>query len=476
MMFQILNMSERKKIHQTGKQILNEAGVSIRDGTVHDLLLEAGAVPDKNNPERVYIPEKMIEKYLPLCPKSFKLKNRKNEETEVKSGGRSLYYTSNGTHYARGTSKTAADIGEREFTDFIRVADRLENVNGIVGTSIIEYMPAMRDVAGFRLMAQNSYKHLRPCIYTVNGAETIIEMADVILDGTSLRDNMFFSLGYSIVSPLSWSDTALRLFYRTRGHGIPMMINSEPMAGATSPVTLAGSLALADAEIISGIVINQVIEPGRPCVYNAGFAHVMDMMTAAALTGAPENALLQSAGAEMAAYHNLPCASWALSDSAMLDGQAAYEKMMTLTAHTMSGVNMIWGVGNLEISKTISPESAVIDNEMIGCCERFRRGITTDDEQLAYDVIKSIVLNLNESFLETEHTLEHYRDQIRHSKLPNRQVRRIWERNGSLSVEEKAEIIVNDILKEKPDYYLSGTQIDELKQIETKYVRRLNLL
>ena len=161
---------------------------------------------------------------------------------------------------------------------------------------------------------------------------------------------------------------------RTRGHGIPVMINSEPMAGGTSPVTLAGSLAMADAEVLSGIVINQVMEPGRPCIYNSGFAHVLDMMTTLVLTGSPENALLQGAGAEMAAFHGLPCASWALSDSLMLDGQASYEKMMTLFVHTLSHVNIVWGVGNTETSKTISPEAAYIDNELIGNCLRFPKG------------------------------------------------------------------------------------------------------
>jgi trimethylamine--corrinoid protein Co-methyltransferase len=245
------------------------------------------------------------------------------------------------------------------------------------------------------------------------------------------------------------------------------------MAGGTSPVTLAGSLALADAEVISGIIINQVIEPGRPCVYNAGFAHVMDMMTAMVLTGSPENALMQAAGAEMAEFHGLPCASWALSDSAMLDGQVSYEKMMTYMAHTISGVNIIWGAGNFEISKAICPESAVLDNEIIGCCKRFAEGIPVDDENLAYDVIKETVLDLNGSFLETEHTLENFRSQIRHSKLPNRQARRLWEDKGSLSIEERAGIIVDDILNQKPEYYLSGAQMEKLKHIENKYAERL---
>ena len=262
---------------------------------------------------------KMVRRFMALCPRQFTIKDRMGNENVIKSNGKSLYYTANATQYVRGTGKKAVEVGVNEFTDFVRVADKLENVNGIVGTSLKEYPPNCRDFAGFRLAAQHSYKHLRPCIYTPSGAEAIIEMSDVILEGKPLKDNMFFTLGYSVVSPLTWTDTALDLFYRTRGYGIPVMINSEPLAGGTSPVTLAGCLALADAEVISGIVINQIIEPGRPCIYNSGFAHVFDMMTTLVLTGSPENALLQAAGTEMAQYHGLPSASWALSDSSMLE-------------------------------------------------------------------------------------------------------------------------------------------------------------
>ena len=280
---------------------------------IYDLLLDAGGIPDKSDNVRIYLPGKTVEKYLSLCPKQFTIKDRSGNQTEMKSGGSAVYYTANATQYV-GTGKKASVLGVKEFTEFVRVADKLENVGGIVGTSLKEFPPVCRDFAGFKIAAQYSSKHLRPCIYTPSGAEAIIEMSDIILDGKGLRDNMFFTLGYSIVSPLTWTDTALELFYRTRGHGIPIMINSEPLAGGTSPVTLAGSLALADAEVLSGIVINQIIEPGRPCIYNAGFAHVFDMMTTLVLTGSPENALLQAAGAEMAHYHGLPSASWALSD------------------------------------------------------------------------------------------------------------------------------------------------------------------
>ena len=471
-MFQILSDAEKSEIHNNAKRILSEIGIRVRNKKIYDLILEAGGQADKKDKVRIYMPEKMVDKYFSLCSKQFVLKNRMGEETVVKSGGPSMYYTANAMHYLRGTSKKNIDVGVGEFIDFVRVIDKLENVQGIVGTSLKEYPPNCRDFAGFKIAAQYSYKHLRPCIYTSSGAEAIIEMSDVILDGKLLKENMFFTLGYSCVSPLTWSESGLELFYRTKGYGIPVMINSEPMVGGTSPVTLAGSLAMADAEVISGIIINQIIEPGRPCIYNSGFAHVFDMMTTIALTGSPENALLQAAGAEMAQYHALPSASWALSDSIMLDSQASCEKLLTALAHTLSKVNMIWGIGNIETSKTISPEVAVIDNEIIGNCLRFSSGIQVNEEHLAYDVIKEVVFK--GSFLETEHTLEHFREEVRYSLLPNRTSRGRWEEKGSKSIEEKAIEFVDDILCKKPDIYLSGMQLEKIESIQKKWMERLN--
>lgn len=473
-MLQILTFDERAGIHKTGKRILREIGIRVRNRIICDMLLEAGAEPDKDDRARVYLPAKMVDQYLALCPGEFTLKNRLGKDTVMKCGGPSLFYTGNATRYFRGTGKKAVELGVGEFTDFVRVVDTLENIGGIVGTSLKEYPPNCRDFAGFRISAEYTAKHIRPCIYTPSGAEAIIEMANVILDGKSLRDNMFFTLGYSVVSPLTWSETALELFYRTRGYEIPIMINSEPMAGGTSPVTLAGSLAMADAEVISGIVINQVIEPGRPCIYNAGFAHVFDMMTTLVLTGSPENALLQSAGAEMAQFHGLPCASWALSDSVMLDAQASYEKMLTALFHTLSKVNMIWGIGNLETSKVISPEAAVIDHEIIGNCLRVSDRFMVDEEHLAFQVIKDVAFQ--GSFLETSHTLEHYREEIRYTELPNRKNRLLWEKDGSLSLEEKAGEVVTSILNRKPEIYLSGSQIAKLESVEKKWMERMNKL
>ncbi len=472
MILNILSDKEKLLIHQGARQILKETGIRVRSRTIYDMLLSEGGEPDNTDSLRIYLPEKLIDDKLALCPKQFSIRNRMGEESLISDKGRSLFYTSNATQYVRGTSRNAVEMGINEFIDFVRVADKLENIHGIVGTSLKEYPPNCRDFAGFRLAAQYSFKHLRPCIYTPSGAEAIIEMADIILDGKSLKDNMFFTLGYSVVSPLTWTESALELFYRTRGYGIPLMINSEPLAGGTSPVTLAGCLAMADAEVLSGIVINQIIEPGRPCIYNAGFAHVFDMQTTLVLTGSPENALLQAAGAEMAQFHGLPSASWALTDSSMLDSQASVEKLLTALAHILSNVSLVWGMGNIETSKTISPEIAVIDDEIVGNCLRFKNRFRVDDEHLALDLIKEKAFS--GSFLESMHTLEHFQEEIRYTALLNRSNRGMWQKAGSMSLEEKAEQRVTEILGKKPEYYLAGHQIEKLESVEHKWKQKLN--
>lgn len=148
-----------------------------------------------------------------------------------------------------------------------------------------------------------------------------------------------------------------------------------------------------------------------------------------------------------------------------------YEKFITLLAHTLSKVNVVWGIGNIEASKTISPEIAVIDNELIGCCKRFAEGINTDDEHIALDVIREV--GFNGTFLETEHTFRFFREELRHSALPNRHNRINWIKNGSKSIEEKAGDIAENILSRKSEDYLSGHQLDKLMKIQARWMERI---
>ncbi len=467
-LMRLLTAEECSRIHAGSLDMLERVGVRVDDEGVLALLRRHGARAG-GEADTVRLPRELVAECLATCPPAARLADRRGGQREVGPGVPAVFWTGNALHLAEGRGRR--NLLTADLAGLTRVADACSEVDGMVGTSVADVPPPARDVVGFRTMAEATAKHLRPCIFTPAGASAIVEMGQVLAGGAPLRERPLVSFGYSIVSPLHWSATALGVFRNTAGHGLPLMINSEPMGGGTAPVTLAGCLVLANADALSGIVIAQCLERGRPVVYNLGFAHVLDMSTSVALTGAPENALLQSAGAELARFHGLPSASWMSTEAMLPDGQAAWEKMQTGLAHVTHGVNIVWGAGNLESTLSMSAEMLVIDDEIIGAIRRFARGIGVTDETLALDLIEEV--GHGGDFLTTEHTLLHFREEIRHSRFPTRSKRDAWERQGRRSIEEKAADRVRDILAAGPRTYLAPEEERELDRIVSGYMAAL---
>jgi len=456
----LLTLSDCKKIHAAALDVLNDLGVRVDDAETIRKMQEAGATVEGEN--RVHIPAPLVEWARRQAPRQVTVADRNGHFWQLGPEGGTLVLTGNALYITRG--RVRSDLRAPDLADLARVVDACPNVHGMVGTSIADYPPTSRDFVGFRIMAEFTGKHLRPCIYTPAGARTVMEMAKVLLDGASLRERPIASTGFSIISPLHWTALALSVFKETAGLGVPAMINSEPLAGATAPVTLAGCLVIGDADCLSGLVINQLLEPGRPCFYNVGFAHVFEMSAGLALTGAPENALLQAAGADMARFHGLPCASWMSTESPCADSQAAFEKMMGGLAHAAAGVNFIWGAGNLESTLAMSCESLVTDDEIAGYFLRYQRGFPVDEEGLALEDIREA--GRSGDFLNSPHTLQHFRHVLSRAHLAVRARRGDWAAKGSRTFEESAEQRVRDILAQEPKHYLDPHQQAELERLE----------
>jgi trimethylamine--corrinoid protein Co-methyltransferase len=456
----ILDKQDCLRIHQAAREVLREVGVRVDDPAIVRLLEEAGATSAGANVVR--IPERLVEWALGQCPRTARIADRRGNLWELGAGGPTLVLTGNALYINRGRQR--ANLESADLAEIARVVDACPNIHGMVGTSIADHPPRCRDFAGFRIMARNTSKHLRPCLYSPRGGRLVMEMAQVLSDGTPLRERPIVSTGFSILSPLHWTSLALDVFRETAGLGVPVMINSEPLGGATAPVTLAGCLVVGDADTLSGLVINQLLEPGRPCIYNIGFAHVLDMSSAIALTGSPENALLQAAGADLARFHGLPCAAWMSTESMVPDSQAAFEKMMTGMAHAAAGVNFIWGAGNLESTLAMSPEALIADDEIAGYFLRFQRGIPVDDEGLALEEIKRV--GLSGDYLTSPHTLAHYRQVLSRARLATRNRRATWEARGARTFEESVEERLRAIRQSEPASYLDARQEAELARIE----------
>ena len=461
----ILSRDDIERIHARSLDVLASVGVKVNDERVVRALREAGA--KAGGPEGVMrIPGDMVTRALGSCPRAVRLCDPQGGRVDLTAGGPTVFWTGNAMHFVEGRQRR--ELTSQDFVKLCHVVDQLDQVHAIVGPSVVDYPPQTRDFVGFRIMAEHTRgKHLRPCIYTPKGAEAIYEMAQVLLDGVPFEERPIFSLGYTAVSPLSWSSGALDLFVRTSRKRIPLMINSEPASGATAPVTLAGALVTANAEALSGVVIAQTLEPGRPLVFNIGFAHALDMKFCIALTGSPENALLHAAGAEIARFHGLPSASWMSTEAKMADSQSAHEKTLTGLMDAFHGVNIIWGVGNLEGTLSMSLEQAVIDNEMVRLMRRVCQGIEVSEETMAVEAIKSV--GLKSGFLDHEHTFAHYRHEQCFPELFSRSPHEVWTQRGGLSLEEAAARRVAELLDRPHVTALRDDQLRELDALVAKW-------
>jgi trimethylamine--corrinoid protein Co-methyltransferase len=209
---------------------------------------------------------------------------------------------------------------------------------------------------------------------------------------------------------------------------LPVVHSPAPMMGGTAPVTLAGGLALGNAEVLSSLVIHQLARAGAPFVYGSGLHH-LDMRTTISVYGAPEFQLARAMVADMARFYGLPSWGYAgCSDSPLMDEQAAADASYQVRDALLMGTNLVHDVGYLEAGLTTSPELIVFTAEMIDMHRHFLQGVRVDDEALALDVIDQT--GPGGGFVASEHTLAHFRDFWYPTLFERRRLDQ-WEAGGS---------------------------------------------
>ena len=448
-----------EKIHRASLDLLEDPGIRLEHEEIVGLLVKRGARRG-NAADVVRIPAELVEECLSLCPREVKLCDRRGNAQVLAAGAEPTFWSCPGMYLnRRGEQRpfTSRDMG-----DAARLLEGLENVHVVFGMALDDIPPRARDVAGLAVMARNCTKHVRVLCFSPEGAEALVEMQQVV------GEFPWLSIGFTAHGPLRWTNLALEIYRRTAGHGLPVTVNGEPMAGVSGPVTLAGAAAVGNAEILAGIAVNQLLEPGRPCIYNLGLAHIFDMRTAIAVTGGPENALFAQLAGMMGRFYGLPSASWVSTESMCVDAQAGLEKMFGFRTHVESGVSAIWGVGQLESELTFSPAQAVIDDEMISFCQRYRRGVEVDDDALALDVVRKV--GIAGSFLDDEHTLDRFRSELYMPELLCRERRPSWEEKGRKDLAERAEERADELMGIPCDGELSEEQARELERIASRFV------
>ena len=405
----MLSPEQCEQIHRASLEILRRTGVRIHYDGALNLLRETGAVIGDGN--RVWLPAGLVEWALVQAPSRVPLCGRGSDNVLAPLEG-SLVSFGTGSdcpNYLDPRTGEHRPFSSADVVDCIHVVDALPELAFCMSMGI----PADVGTANayrqqFALMTQHTSK---PVVFVCDDradCEAIAAMAAAAAGGWErLRLNPSLLLYSEPSTPLQHSATATEKLLYMADQGLPIVHSPAPMMGGTAPVTLAGGLALGNAEVLSSLVMHQLKRPGAPFVYGSGLHHI-DMRTTISVYGAPEFQLARVAVAEMGRFYGLPTWGYAgHSDSCAMDEQAAADAAFSVLVALLGGNNLVHDIGYLEAGLTTSPEMVVFTAEMISMMRRFMGGIDLDAESLALEVIDQV--GPGGDFLASDHTLKHFR-------------------------------------------------------------------
>lgn len=408
----VLAQQDLETIHHTSLTILRDVGVSLPNREVLDALARAGADVDLDH-QVARIPEQSVVEAIERAGKQYVLYGRDPEQTArfghgdfvlVSSPGQFAWVDEDGSQRRQPTQEDARTG--------IRVGDALEHIDivGAMGTAL-DIPAEYRDV----WMAAESVKgSTKPThVWVANGRTLayILRIYEAVTGGREAhRQRPMIAAFVEPISPLRFPETGLDILVTCARYGLPIGFGPMVQAGATGPATLAGTLALENAEILAGIVLAQTFGPGVPVCYG-GIPHIMDMRSSQISFGSPEQGLMAVAMTQMAHHYGLPVyINVGLSDSKRVDIQSGLERGMTLLMGALAGADTFGHMGILGADQAGSLEQLIADNEMAAYVKRVLRGFSVDEDTLALDVIRQVGIGGN--FLGESHTYDHFRQEL----------------------------------------------------------------
>jgi trimethylamine--corrinoid protein Co-methyltransferase len=465
-----------EEIHLATLDVLEEAGVNLNHEGALKLYDEAGAYVDYRE-QRVKIPEYILMDALRRVPKRFTLYAR-DPKHNLTIGGRNVYWSPTSTHlYVFDLEGERRPATFKDAEDLIKIMDSLPLIHGNACPVHPRDVP---EVAAHVYMilasARNTTKTFRGRNYGVQIAKDCIRMAKILAGGEEemvKKPNMLTIT--NTTSPLEIAKIQLEGLIEHVNAGLPVGVSSEISAGATGPVSLAGSLVTQNAEVLAGIALAELIRPGHPMLYGT-VANIMDMKVGEMCLGSIEAGMLNVATAQMARYYGIPSrGSAGMTDSKKLDMQAGYEAAMGLILATLGGINYIqYACGCVDLTISCSYEKFIIDHEILGNIARLMEGIEVSDITLATDLIKKI--GPGGHFLADKYTRESWEKEHFIPELTDRRRYDLWIREGRLGVQEKAREKVKAILRDyqpKPlDKDIEEELVKVVKEVEKREASR----
>ncbi len=444
----IISDEDVERLHRASLDLLMEPGFYSESDLFLDIFSKGGARVDWSA-RTIRVPEELVKWALQVAPKSFTLYGRNDPARNLQIELGHTYYGMGGTsepliwdfelHCSRQPSK-------QDMINNTRVGHALANINFVQTLCMSGDVPTSYTFFhDFDAIFRNTSKPTVLNILERPFTQKLLGMAAAASGGEDALRQKPSMLG--IVTPVS----PFKIAVMNEGivdavmAGIPILYSPGPLMGATSPATVAGTVALTHAEVLFGVVLTQLIQAGAPVVIKPD-TDVFDMKTAQVTYGSPEQDLGKVASVQLARLYGLPIYGLGGGVEGKLpDAETAAEAMETLMVVSLAGMTLCQSLGTLACGMYGSPEMAVICDEMVHMVKRVVDGFAVNDDTLALDVIREAGYGGN--FLKFKHTARWFRDEMYFPSLFRRQTSEEWVRAGSKPIEQVAHEKVMNILE-----------------------------
>ena len=408
-----LSKEEEDLIHEQSIEMLGTFGVLIRSDSVLDLLAENGTKVDRVK-KIAYIPENIVMEAIASAPKRFVLRARnRGNDVELPAPGLPYLTTDGLTLYVQDIdSGERRDATRKDFAQFAKLADALESISFFWPIVTISDVPqAVHNLYELWDSFNNCTLHVQGDCVSAEDARRQIEMASLVSGGLDeLRSKPIFSCAIDPVAPLSFDGGALEAQMEFARVGIPVLCHSMCLAGMSSPVTIAGTLAIVNAENLASLVITQLASRGAPHIYGSSSAPV-DMVTGNINFSAPECLMISAGAGQMARRYQRPSmvSDWGTG----MKGQgisSSCSELFGRMASILSSSDLVPGIGGLDDAKGCSLAQMVIDSAIWDNFRAFARTFSITKGTIALDVVREV--GHGNSFLGHPHTAKTFREEL----------------------------------------------------------------
>lgn len=444
--YDLVNDEALDLIHEKTLQILSEIGVAFYDDESQSILKEHGAEVDDEGVAR--FEPGLVEAYLEKAPGQFTQLAR-NPANNIVFGGKYMCFSPvYGPPYVVDREQGRREATLADFQNFVSLAYMSPYIHHSGGT-IVEPTDQPVETRHLDMIFSHikySDKAFMGSVISAENAADSVAMAELLFGADEIRVNPALISLINISSPRRLDDRmlgAIKVYARARQ---ALIITPFVLSGAMAPVSIAGTVAQVNAEVLAGIIFAQMCQAGTPVIYGS-FQTTIDLQSGAPVFGAPESQLSLYVNAQMARRYGLPFRSGGMfSSSKIADSQAGYESVMSMLPAILARVNLVLhAAGWLENGLAAGYEKFVLDTELLGMYHKYLQGVDLSEDGFAMESIQNV--EPGGHHLGTDHTMRHFRTAFYRAELFDYNSAEQWAIDGSLDANERANIRFKQLLK-----------------------------